>query len=129
MKDWIFPESQGDNGIKITKQWGSGYPGDAVTKKFLRDNLDPVFGFPSIVRFSWKTAETLMVDKGVPVEFEEVEPEEDPTVTKNPSIKQFFVQNPTSSSKENKSPASNRCKFVKDRNIENMTLSSFLSRP
>ena len=54
----------------------AGYPGDAVTKKFLRDNLDPVFGFPSIVRFSWKTAETLIEDKCVKMEFEEVDPEE-----------------------------------------------------
>ena len=74
MKTWIFPENQGD--CEITSEWGSGYPGDAVTKKFLRDNLDPVFGFPSIVRFSWKTAETLIEDKCVKVEFEEVDPEE-----------------------------------------------------
>ncbi len=127
MKDWIFPESKGEDGIQITKDWGSGYPGDAVTKKFLRDNLDPVFGFPSLVRFSWKTAETLLEEKGVKVEFEEIEPEEDPAVTKNPSIKQFFAQAP-SSAKENRSTSLTKCKYFKDRNISNTTLQSFLTR-
>ena len=90
--------------------------------------MDPVFGFPSIVRFSWKTAETLIDDKGVKIEFEEVEPEEDPSLAKNPSIKQFFAQ--STLSKENKNPKSvGRCKLVKDRNIESTTLTSFLSRP
>ena len=125
MKDWTFSESQGDEGIEISKEWGSGYPADPVTKKFLRDNLDEVFGFPSIVRLSWKTAENLVEEKGIAMEFEEVEPEEDPALTKNPSIKAFFAQN--TCSKENKNPKSSRCKFVKDRNIESMTMSSFLS--
>ena len=126
LKTWIFPENQGD--CEITSEWGSGYPGDAVTKKFLRDNLDPVFGFPSIVRFSWKTAETLIEEKCVKMEFEEIEPEEDPSLTKNPSIKNFFAQTSTIN-KENKNPKSGRCKFVKDRNIENVSLTSFLTRP
>ena len=52
------------------QEWGSGYPGDAVTKKFLRDNLDPVFGFPTIVRFSWSTAEKILNEKGVKVMLE-----------------------------------------------------------
>ena len=52
------------------QEWGSGYPGDPVTKKFLRDNLDPVFGYPTIVRFSWSTAEKLLNEKGVKVMFE-----------------------------------------------------------
>merc|ERR1711997_455035 len=125
LKDWAFSESQGDSGIEISNQWGSGYPADPVTKKFLRENLDEVFGFPSIVRLSWKTAETLVEEKGIKMEFEEVEPEEDPEVAKNPSIKAFFAQNTTS--KENKNPKSSRCKFVKDRNIESMTMASFLS--
>lgn len=100
-----------------------------MTKKFLRENLDEVFGFPSIVRLSWKTAENLMEEKGISMEFEEVEPEEDPTVTKNPSIKNFFAQN-TMSNKENlRSGKSTRCKLVKDRNIESMTMASFLSPP
>lgn len=42
----------------ILKQEGikaSGYPGDAATVTWLQDNVDPVFGFPSLVRFSWST--------------------------------------------------------------------------
>ncbi|EJW02092.1 ribonuclease HII [Edhazardia aedis USNM 41457] len=37
------------------KKFGSGYPGDDVTRKWLERNFCPVFGFPNIVRFSWKT--------------------------------------------------------------------------
>ncbi|CEF66443.1 Ribonuclease H2 subunit A [Strongyloides ratti] len=40
---------------KIT---GSGYPGDMKTKQYLIDNCDKVFGFTSLVRFSWDTAES-----------------------------------------------------------------------
>ena len=98
-----------------------------MTKKFLRDNFDDVFGFPSIVRLSWKTAENLVEEKGIGMEFEEVEPEEDPTVAKNPSIKAFFAQNTVG--KENRNPKSSRCKLVRDRNIESLTMASFLSYP
>ena len=60
---------------EFTSKWGSGYPGDAVTKKFLQENLSDLFGFPSIVRFSWKTAENVLEEKGIKVEFEEVKNE------------------------------------------------------
>ena len=90
ISQWKFAESCRED---FSSEWGSGYPGDPVTKKFLRENLDPVFGFPSIVRFSWKTAETLLEEKGVRVEFEEEEPTEDPTVTANPSVKNYFQVN------------------------------------
>lgn len=42
----------------ILKQEGiqaSGYPGDAATMTWLQENVDPVFGFPPLVRFSWST--------------------------------------------------------------------------
>ena len=34
---------------------GSGYPADPVTVNWLKRNLNPVFGYPEIVRFSWAT--------------------------------------------------------------------------
>ncbi len=86
LRDWKFAKSSdGESGVQFTQEWGSGYPGDPVTKRFLQENLDPLFGFPSLVRFSWKTAEKLLEEKCSPVQFEEVEPEEEDSVKKNPS--------------------------------------------
>ena len=33
---------------------------DPTTKEWLKTNLDSVFGYPSIVRFSWKTCDTIL---------------------------------------------------------------------
>jgi len=33
----------------------------------LLDTLDPVFGFTSLVRFSWSTADIILREKAVPV--------------------------------------------------------------
>jgi hypothetical protein len=62
--------------------------------------MNPIFGFPSIVRFSWKTSEKLLDEKGVRVQFEEVEAAEDEeALKKNPSVKDYFVKIPTSREK------------------------------
>ncbi|KAL7418517.1 hypothetical protein Q5752_006975 [Cryptotrichosporon argae] len=39
---------------------GSGYPSDPKTQAYLRDALDPVFGYKGIVRFSWATVKVLL---------------------------------------------------------------------
>jgi len=88
LRDWTFPE-----GDSVSGPWGSGYPGDPVTKKFLQEQFDPVFGFPGIVRFSWKTAEKIIEEKGVKIGWEEVEPEEEENA--NPSVAQYFVSHKT----------------------------------
>ncbi|VDM00366.1 unnamed protein product [Schistocephalus solidus] len=46
---------------------GSGYPGDPLTKQYLRICLDPIFGFPPLVRSSWSTAQTILEERAVRV--------------------------------------------------------------
>eukprot|EP00009_Paramoeba_aestuarina_P003712 CAMPEP_0201512832 /NCGR_PEP_ID=MMETSP0161_2-20130828/5008_1 /ASSEMBLY_ACC=CAM_ASM_000251 /TAXON_ID=180227 /ORGANISM="Neoparamoeba aestuarina, Strain SoJaBio B1-5/56/2" /LENGTH=455 /DNA_ID=CAMNT_0047908819 /DNA_START=50 /DNA_END=1413 /DNA_ORIENTATION=+ len=55
---------------------GSGYPADPVTKKWLKNNCDFVFGFPNIVRFSWKTVSNLLKTDGACVKWGDEEEEE-----------------------------------------------------
>ncbi|EKC99140.1 hypothetical protein A1Q2_06544 [Trichosporon asahii var. asahii CBS 8904] len=43
---------------------GSGYPSDPKTQAFLRQQLDPVFGYRGMVRFSWATVKVLLEKQG-----------------------------------------------------------------
>lgn len=42
------------------------FPADPDTKAWLDSHVDPVFGYPGIVRFSWQTCESLLTQHGVP---------------------------------------------------------------
>jgi ribonuclease H2 subunit A len=44
--------------------WGSGYPSDARCSTWLKQNMDPVFGWGPECRFSWGTAKELLEAKG-----------------------------------------------------------------
>ncbi|OQR86080.1 ribonuclease H2 subunit A [Achlya hypogyna] len=44
--------------LKLPTDYGSGYPGDPKTKQWLAAHIDTVFGYPSILRFSWGTLES-----------------------------------------------------------------------
>ena len=59
------------NGLPHPKTAGSGYPGDPLTKAWLRKTLDPVFGWPSVMRFSWATAKDMLEKDAVGVTWEE----------------------------------------------------------
>lgn len=81
---WKFQE-----GIEATfKDFGSGYPGDPVTKKFLVDYVDPVFGYPQLVRFSWSTARNALENTAYHVEYEEEDENQPPANTTQ--ITSFF---------------------------------------
>jgi ribonuclease H2 subunit A len=54
--------------LALSNEFGSGYPSDPRTKSWLTDNMDPVFAFPTIVRFSWGTIEPFLA-KAVPVDW------------------------------------------------------------
>lgn len=58
--------------IEADKNFGCGYPNDALTKEWLENNFDRVFGFPSIVRFSWANAKQICENKS-PAYFESPE--------------------------------------------------------
>ncbi|XP_033364863.1 ribonuclease H2 subunit A isoform X1 [Bombus vosnesenskii] len=102
LKAWQFREEL------ITTEYGSGYPNDPDTKRWLSENVDPVFGFPHIVRFSWSTAEKILESKALPVEWEEVEDTGNPGEQK---ISKFFAKSPVKSCK----PQSKRHQFFTER--------------
>lgn len=60
---------------------GSGYPGDEKTKRWLRDAMDPLFGWDvNTARFSWRTVKDILEDekigKGLEVEWLDKEVED-----------------------------------------------------
>ncbi|KAF2348834.1 hypothetical protein FHG87_020412 [Trinorchestia longiramus] len=66
---------------------------DSVTKNFLQQTMDPVFGFPGIVRFAWSTAEKILEAKGVAVSWaEEDEDEQKASKENTPSVLDFFAR-------------------------------------
>lgn len=108
LKVWTFPE-----GLQLTNEhFGSGYPGDPVTKEFLQANIDPIFGFPRLVRFSWSTAEKILTSKAIQMQFEDDEVENKKTASKKSSIKTFF--------NSDKSASHNRHIFFRDRCLQNV---------
>lgn len=60
LANWTFDEPKLS---AMSRDWGCGYPGDEKTKTWLVENMDPVFGFPSLVRFSWQTSKNLLEDE------------------------------------------------------------------
>ena len=93
IRAWQFLEGS------ITTEYGSGYPNDPETKKWLSENVDPVFGFPHIVRFSWSTAEKILESDALSVEWEEMEDVRNPGDQK---ISSFFAKSPDKSFKSQK---------------------------
>jgi len=57
LREWKFPEMK-----EFERNYGCGYPSDPLARKWLQANFDPVFGFPTLVRFSWKTCENILKD-------------------------------------------------------------------
>jgi len=78
LKDWEFKEN---NLGKISRTFGSGYPGDPTTLGWLDKNFDKMFGYPGIIRFSWATTKKLLEDKGVDVDWADEEEVKQPPRT------------------------------------------------
>ncbi|KAJ3130527.1 Ribonuclease H2 subunit A [Nowakowskiella sp. JEL0407] len=90
LSQWKYCEKNIES--KIERNFGSGYPSDPNTTRWLRDNVDPIFGYPQLIRFSWSTCEILLNKHAVSVRWpdeEENRPGQD--------IRGFFKSDPAPS--------------------------------
>jgi ribonuclease H2 subunit A len=62
-----------ENGGGTEVNCGSGYPSDPKTVAWLRESMDPVFGWGAETRFSWSTAAEMLKKSGRVVEWPEEE--------------------------------------------------------
>lgn len=108
IKSWKFVEGT----VSSCEDYGSGYPSDPATKKWLSENLDPVFGFPRFIRFSWSTASTIMDKKAAAVEWED-EDEEDETAKGTASLLTFFTP-------KNFNPRKKKHQFFDERGLKQL---------
>lgn len=78
IRKWVFAEVERsarymdcDNNLPVSFpiETGSGYPGDPATKNWIEQSCDAIFGFPSLVRFSWGTAKLILERKAVQVDW------------------------------------------------------------
>ncbi|KAF2274225.1 ribonuclease H-like protein [Westerdykella ornata] len=53
-------DAEKEGGARSEIAWGSGYPSDARTSTWLKQNKDPIFGWGNECRFSWGTAKELL---------------------------------------------------------------------
>ncbi|XP_021911363.1 ribonuclease H2 subunit A [Carica papaya] len=58
LREWVLEETAEN----MHRNFGSGYPGDPGTKAWLEHHKHSVFGFPSLVRFSWGTCTSYYKD-------------------------------------------------------------------
>ncbi|KAH8118070.1 ribonuclease H-like domain-containing protein [Phellopilus nigrolimitatus] len=57
---WAYEEHESSPQYTWSEERGSGYPSDPKTQAWLRDSIEPTFGFPSLARFSWGTVKVAL---------------------------------------------------------------------
>ena len=72
--------------------WGTGYPSEADTQKWLARSVDRVFGYPSVVRFSWSTARNVLETRAARVTFDDLKAEAQQQPTLAQAIKRRRCQ-------------------------------------
>lgn len=63
IEGWYFEESSRNGKLEWRTDFGSGYPSDPNTQTWLKGNIEPTFGFPKLVRFSWTTVKVILESK------------------------------------------------------------------
>lgn len=120
LEGWAYPEERTGR-VKYSREAGSGYPGDANTKRWLAAHVDPVFGFPSLVRFGWSTCKKILAGDGaVPVEWDDDDDEDAGGAGQAKQAKIFAHFSSSSSEQAAKSevPLSKRPRFFQRRSLQ-----------
>nr|GMD01915.1 ribonuclease H2 subunit A [Ipomoea batatas] len=118
LRDWVFDETAEN----MNRVFGSGYPGDPDTKAWLDHHKHLVFGFPSLVRFSWGTCNSYSKDT-VEVLWESDANDEDESSSAKSSKRQIKLTSIGFSGSKRKSEdiessGKGRCKFFQSRKLE-----------
>ncbi|KAG7238447.1 hypothetical protein INR49_030954 [Caranx melampygus] len=115
VKGWDFAEDL----TEVDTDYGSGYPNDPKTKAWLLKYLDPVFGYPQFVRFSWSTAQTLMDSKAVTVHWDDDEEDGEKAAQRqsNRSMLSYFA---SSAGGNNKNPTHQTHRFLTERRLRSL---------
>lgn len=120
LQEWVLDETA-DN---MLRNFGSGYPGDPETKAWLKQHKHSVFGFPSLVRFSWGTCTPYFKDI-VEILWESDKMDEDGSGSSNGKrqlkLSNVGVTTSKRKSEEIESSGKGRCKFFQARKLEQLT--------
>uniref|UniRef100_A0A7N0V9B4 Ribonuclease n=1 Tax=Kalanchoe fedtschenkoi TaxID=63787 RepID=A0A7N0V9B4_KALFE len=120
LKEWVMDETC----ESMHRSFGSGYPGDPETKAWLEDHKHALFGFPTLVRFSWGTC-TPYFKKSVEVLWEADKMDEDDSTNGNGKrqlkLTSLGVTGSKKRGEEIESSGKGRCKFFQNRKLEQLT--------
>lgn len=89
--NWEFVEDK--EGNLFNNNFGCGYPSDPKTKIWLSEHADAVFGYPNMVRFSWKTTSNQLKDKIYKITFEDYVEDDENNTRKQFLPKQEKIEN------------------------------------
>lgn len=120
LRGWVLEETAEN----MHRSFGSGYPGDPETKAWLNSHKHPVFGFPTLVRFSWGTCTSYSKDMvDVLWESDRADEDADGSSKGKKQLKLSSVGFTSSKTKteEIESSAKGRCKFFQARKLEQLT--------
>ncbi|KAL9586599.1 MAG: hypothetical protein Q9212_000794 [Teloschistes hypoglaucus] len=84
----------------IADAWGSGYPSDARAISWLKENMDPLFGWGNECRFSWSTAKNMLEVKGNSIRVDWPDVNDDEHATR---MTDFYVIKSSTNIEENES--------------------------
>ncbi|PON70304.1 Ribonuclease H2, subunit A [Parasponia andersonii] len=116
LREWVLDETAED----IDRNFGSGYPGDPETKTWLKHHKHSVFGFPTLVRFSWGTC-TPYFKELVEVLWESDMDDNSNCGKQQLKLSNFGVTTSKRKSEEIESSSKGRCKFFQARKLEQLT--------